>query len=81
MAVGVSGTIGDFRKFRAGKTDISGASRPITTSESELCRQNGVEFVEAPIAYDGPSILINPKNDWARDITVAELKKMWEPWA
>jgi len=79
VAVGVSGTIGGFRKFCAGETDISGASRPITSSESELCRKNGIEYIEVPIAYDGLSVLVNPKNDWARDITVTELKKMWEP--
>jgi phosphate transport system substrate-binding protein len=79
VAVGVSGTIGGFRKFCAGETDISGASRPITTSESALCRQNGIEYIEVPIAYDGLSVLVNPRNDWARDITVTELKKMWEP--
>ena len=79
VAVGVSGTIGGFRKFCAGETDISGASRPITSSESGLCRQNGIEYIEVPIAYDGLSVLVNPKNDWARDITITELKKMWEP--
>jgi phosphate transport system substrate-binding protein len=79
VAVGVSGTIGGFRKFCAGETDITGASRPITSSESELCRQNGVEYIEVPIAYDGLSVLVNQRNDWARDITTAELKKMWEP--
>ncbi|MEI9936423.1 MAG: substrate-binding domain-containing protein [Pseudomonadota bacterium] len=79
VAVGVSGTIGGFRKFCAGETDISGASRPITTSESALCHQNGVEYIEVPIGHDGLSVLVNPRNDWARDITVTELKKMWEP--
>jgi len=79
VAVGVSGTIAGFRKLCAGETDISGASRPITADESEHCHQNGVEYIEVPIAYDGLSVLVNPRNDWARDITVAELKKMWEP--
>jgi len=79
VAVGVSGTIGGFRKFCAGETDISGASRPITKAESELCHQNGIAYVEVPIAYDGLSVLVNPKNSWARDITVTELKKVWEP--
>jgi len=79
VAVGVSGTIGGFRKFCSGEIDVSGASRPITTAESEHCRQNGVEYIEVPIAYDGLSVLVNPRNDWARDITVAELRKIWEP--
>lgn len=81
VAVGVSGTIGGFRKFCAGQTDISGASRPITTTEAELCQKNGVEYIEVPVAYDGLSVLVNPKNNWARDISVSELKKIWEPGA
>jgi phosphate transport system substrate-binding protein len=35
--------------------------------------------MELPIAFDALSIAINPQNDWAKDITVAELKKIWEP--
>jgi len=79
VAIAVSGTTGGFRKFCAGETDISGASRPITSSEEELCRKNGIAFVEVPVAYDGLSVLVNPRNDWARDITVSELKAIWEP--
>jgi phosphate transport system substrate-binding protein len=35
--------------------------------------------MEFPIAFDALTIAINPQNDWAKDITVAELKKLWEP--
>jgi phosphate transport system substrate-binding protein len=79
VSIAVSGTLGGFRKLCAGETDVTGASRPITTSESEACGRNGIQFVEVPIGYDGLSLLVNPKNDWARNITVAELKKIWEP--
>ncbi|WP_318777584.1 PstS family phosphate ABC transporter substrate-binding protein [Chloroflexus sp.] len=78
-SVGVSGTGGGFKKFCAGETDISNASRPIRTSEIEACKKNGIEFIELPIAYDGLSVVVNPQNDWATCLTVAELKKMWEP--
>lgn len=77
--VGISGTGGGFRKFCADETDITGASRPITQSEIELCEQNGVEFIELPIAVDGLSIVVNPDNDFAQCLTLAELKTMWEP--
>jgi phosphate transport system substrate-binding protein len=79
VTVGISGTGGGFKKFCGGETDISDASRPIKTIEVELCAKNGVEYVELPIAYDGLAIIANPKNDWANQITVEELKKMWEP--
>jgi phosphate transport system substrate-binding protein len=79
VTVGISGTGGGFKKFCAGEIDISDASRPIKQAEIELCQKSGVEYVELPIAYDGLAILVNPKNDWAADITVAELKTIWQP--
>ncbi len=79
VTVGISGTGGDFRKFCRGETDISTASRPITKKEMEDCKVAGVEFMEFPVAYDALTVVINPKNDWARKMTVAELKAIWEP--
>jgi len=79
LTVGVSGTGGGFKRYCSGDTDISNASRPIKPSEVELCAKNQVEWIELPIAFDGIVIVVNPKNDWAHDITVAELKRLWEP--
>lgn len=79
VVVGISGTGGGFKKFCAGETDISDASRPIKTSEMEACQKNGIEFIELPVAYDALSVVVNPQNDWVACITVADLKKMWEP--
>jgi phosphate transport system substrate-binding protein len=77
--VGSSGTGGGFKKFCAGETDISDASRPIKPSEVALCAKNNVEYIEIPIAYDGIAIVVNPKADWVDHLTVFELKKMWAP--
>lgn len=79
VIVGVSGTGGGFKKFAAGETDLCTASRPIRPAEQEACTKNGIEYVELPVAYDGLAILVNPKNDWAQHVTVAELKRLWEP--
>jgi phosphate transport system substrate-binding protein len=79
VAVNISGTTGGFEKFCAGKTDISNASRPILKAEMEVCKKNGVAYMEFPIAFDALTVVVNPQNDWAKDITVAELKKIWEP--
>lgn len=79
VTVGSSGTGGGFSKFCRGETDISGASRPITTAEIELCGQNGVEFIELPVAIDALATIVNPSNTWAECLTVAELKTIWEP--
>jgi len=79
VTVGISGTGGGFKKFCRGETDISDASRPITKKEIEDCKAAGIEFIEMPVAYDALTVVINPKNDWAKNITVAELKAIWEP--
>ncbi|MDZ4786956.1 MAG: PstS family phosphate ABC transporter substrate-binding protein [bacterium] len=79
ITVGIAGSGGGFKKFCAGEIDISNASRPIKASEIELCKTNKIEYVELPVAYDALSVVVNPKNTWATSITVAELKKLWEP--
>ena len=79
VTVGISGTGGGFKKFCRGETDISDASRPILKQEIEACKGSGVEFFELPVAYDALTVIVNPKNDWATSMTVAELKKIWEP--
>lgn len=81
VTVGISGTGGGFKKFCRGEVDVANASRPILKKEMEACKATGVEYIELPIAYDALTVVVNPKNDWAKSITVAELKKMWEPGA
>ena len=79
VVVGNSGTGGGFKKFCRGETDISNASRPIRKVEADECKKNGVEYIELPIALDALAVMVNPKNTWANELTVAELKKIWEP--
>lgn len=79
VTVGISGTGGGFKKFCRGETDVSDASRPITKKEMEDCKAAGIEYIELPVAYDALTVVINPKNTWAKTMTVAELKKVWEP--
>ena len=79
VTVGISGTGGGFKKFCRDETDISNASRPITKSEMELCKAAGVEYIEIPVAFDALTVVINPKNTFLKQATVAELKTMWEP--
>ena len=79
VTVGISGTGGGFKKFCRGETDISDASRPILQEEMEACRAAGIEYIELPIAYDALTVVVNPQEHLDQDLTVAELKKMWEP--
>ena len=79
IPVGISGTGGGFKRFVTGETDISDASRPIKESERQLAADNGIEFTEFTIAYDGLSIVVNSSNDFVTCLTIDELKKIWEP--
>lgn len=40
---------------------------------------NGIKYIELPVAYDGLAVMVNPKNTWVKSLTVAVLKKIWEP--
>ncbi len=79
VTVGISGTGGGFKKFCRGETDISDASRPIAKKEMDACKEAGIEYIELPVAYDALTVVINPKNDFIKQLTVEELKTMWEP--
>jgi phosphate transport system substrate-binding protein len=79
VTVGVSGTGGGFKKFCRGETDISNASRPISAEEMDACRKAGIKYMELPIAFDALTVVVNPQNTWAKTLTVADLRKMWEP--
>ncbi len=83
VTVGVSGTGGGFKKFLEDqpklRTDISNASRPIKSAEIERAKSLGVEFIEIPIAMDGLAIVTHPENKFCDQLTLAELKKIWEP--
>ncbi|KAI3590373.1 Phosphate ABC transporter, substrate-binding protein PstS (plasmid) [Cupriavidus sp. U2] len=81
VTVGISGTGGGFKKFCRGETDISNASRPILKQEMEACAQTGVKYYELPIAFDALTVVVNPKNTFVKQLTVEQLKKMWEPGA
>ncbi|MEA5497448.1 PstS family phosphate ABC transporter substrate-binding protein [Limnoraphis robusta Tam1] len=78
VTVGISGTGGGFKKFCAGQTDISNASRPIKSSEADACKSAGITYIELPVAYDALTVVVHPSNP-ITNITPAELKKMWEP--
>jgi len=79
VTVGISGTGGGFKRFCRGETDISDASRPILASEMAVCAAAGIKYIELPIAYDALTVVVNPKATWVDQVTIAELRKMWEP--
>lgn len=79
VTVGLSGTGGGFKKFSRGEIDINDASRSIKEEEIASCKENIIDYIELEVGYDGLVVTVNPQNDWVKEITVAELKKIWEP--
>lgn len=77
VSVGLSGTGGGFKKFCAGETDISDASRAIKSSEVDLCKAGGIEYSEFLIGLDGLTVMVNPENDWLTELTVDQLAALF----
>ena len=80
VTVGISGTGGGFQRFCKGETDLSDASRPMKVSEAKTCKDNNVGSWRAfTVANDALTVVVNQQNTWAKCLSVAELKKIWEP--
>lgn len=79
VSVATSGTGGGFKVFCAGETDISNASRAIKDEEAAECEAAGIEYTEIIAANDGLSVIVNPENDWAEDLSVEQLNMIWGP--
>lgn len=71
------GTSAGFREFCSGKLPIAAASRPINVKELKTCAGAGIRFLELPIAFDAITIVVNPRNSWAKQISTQELSKLW----
>jgi phosphate transport system substrate-binding protein len=79
IRVSASGTGGGLEKLCNKQVEVAGASRPINAAEVSLCKENGVEYVEVPIAFDSLAVVVNGKNEFIDCLTTAELKMLWSP--
>ncbi len=79
ITVGGAGTGDGFEAFCGGDTQIADASRAIKDEEVQACEENGVEFVELAVAQDGITVVVNPQNDFANNITLEQLGTLWSP--
>jgi phosphate transport system substrate-binding protein len=78
ISVDISGTGGGFVRFCAGEIDLSNASRPIAEDEVALCAENGVDWYEFEVAYDGLTVVVNKENTWATCMSVDQLEQLWQ---
>src|SRR5215210_1318025 len=77
-SVDISGTGGGFKRFCSGETDVQNASRPIKEDEARTCADNGVDWYELEVAYDGVTVVTNKENTWLTCITTDDLKRLWQ---
>lgn len=77
VEVSRSGTGAGMKKFVVGETDFSNASRPIKEEELAELAKNNIESIEFKVALDGLTIVINPENTWATEMTADEIKQMF----
>jgi phosphate transport system substrate-binding protein len=78
IPVGISGTGGGMKRFIVGETTINNASRPIKEKEASVASENGIEFTELEIAFDGLSVVVNKTNNWVDCLTTEELNTIWD---
>lgn len=79
VVVGISGTGGGATKFCNGEIDIANASTKYTATQLALCEKNGIKVTELRLATDALSVVINPRNSFVKCLSVAQLKRIWEP--
>ena len=78
ISVDISGTGGGFERFCQGETDVQNASRPIDEEEAAICAENGVDWYEFEVAYDGITVVTNPENAFLECLTTEQLASIWQ---
>jgi phosphate transport system substrate-binding protein len=73
------GTGGGFGRYIQGEVDIVDASRAAKADEESKAKAQGIEWTRFFVGYDGITLVVNPKNDFVKVLTVEQLKAIWEP--
>ena len=78
ITVKFAGTGAGFTKFLEGMIDICDASRPIQQNEIHKAREAGIEYIELPVAFDALTVAVHAGNDWVSEMSIDQLKTLWE---
>src|SRR5208282_1247229 len=73
------GTGGGFGRYLQGEVDIVDASRAAKPEEESKAKAQGIEWTRFLVGYDGITLVVNPKNDFVKSLSVEQLKAIWEP--
>jgi len=55
------------------------ASRPATPDEEGQAIARALSWTRFRVGYDGITLVVNPRNTWAKSLTVAQLRSLWQP--
>jgi phosphate transport system substrate-binding protein len=78
VTVGNHGTGGGFERYFRKEVDVIDASRDAKTEETAKAKEMGLEWTRFLVGYDGITLVVNPKNDFVKSLTVEQLKKLYE---
>jgi len=78
MTIDNIGSGAGFERFcKAGETDISNASRKINDTELAACQKIGRQPLAFRIGTDGIAVVVSKDNTFVKDVTSAELAKIY----
>lgn len=77
VAVSGQGTSNGYAALARRECDVCDASRPMKASEFSLLKENGIGFYELPVAFDGLTVVVNPKNDFVKSLNLEQLKTIF----
>ncbi|MCX7841756.1 MAG: substrate-binding domain-containing protein [Clostridia bacterium] len=78
VTVEVSGTEEGMNYFSAGKIDICGTTRRITSEEAAACKGAGIDYAEIKLGYDAVAVVVNKGNNWVDAMSITEMRKIWD---
>jgi len=71
------GTGGGFSRYLEGEVDIVDASRAAKPEEESKAKAQGIEWTRFLVGYDGITLVVNPRNDFVKSLSVEQLKGIW----
>src|SRR5262245_39687330 len=71
------GTGGGFSRYLQGEVDIVDASRPAKSDEESRAKAQGIEWTPFVVGYDGITLVVNPRNQHVRSLSVDQLCAIW----
>ena len=79
VTVGISGTGGGYQEILCwGKLISLMHLGRLKKRKLSFAKRRASNLLSVPVAYDALTVVVNPQNSWAAEMSVDELRKMWE---